>query len=259
MQMADYNHTEQCTLSVRLSTDGFAFALSRPLAQEGGMEVENWEVDATLPMAVNLRQAFERMEWLGRPFRRVNVLVATKRFTLMPLEYFDEEQVEDYFYLNHAKEGNEQVEYNILRNSNAVVLFGVDRSVAGAVQEWQPGAKLYAQVSPLADAFSVKSRLDEARKAYVHVRREYIDVLAYEGGRLLLANAYQCRQTPDALYYVLCLWQTLGFDQEHDQLYLLGDLEARPGLAGGLREFVRWVSVMEPAGMLDLQSVLLCG
>ena len=207
------------------------------------MEVENWEVDATLPMAVNLRQAFERMEWLGRPFRRVNVLVAPKRVTRMPLEYFDEEQVE----------------YNILRNSNAVVLFGVDRSVAGAVQEWQPGAKLYAQVSPLADAFSVKSRLDEARKAYVHVRREYIDVLAYEGGRLLLANAYQCRQTPDALYYVLCLWQTLGFDQEHDQLYLLGDLEARPGLAGGLREFVRWVSVMEPAGMLDLQSVLLCG
>lgn len=257
--MIDWNHTEQKSiLSIRLTTEGFVFAVSGPLLREG-MQTDDWPVDVTQPLAFNLRQAFNQVTGLGRPFRRVNVLLATKRFTLVPLEYFDEDLAEKTFYQNHLKEENEAVQYNILRNSNAVVLFAIDRSVVETVQEWHPEAKFYAQVSPLVDSFAVKSRLNGNRKKmYVHVRRDYIDVLCYEGGRLLLVNAYKCRAVTDCLYYILYAWQMLGFDQENDELYLLGTLDDKDGLADGLKEFLRWVSVMEPAGNVDLQTVVLC-
>ena len=257
--MINCSNTEQSILSMRISTEGFVFAVSNPLGNndEGGA-LENYPVDVTLPLALNLRQAFSQLKWLERPFRKVNVLLATKRFTLMPVEYFEDDCVETFFYQNHSKEENESVLYNILGNSHAVVLFGIDRSVVEAVQEWQPEARFYAQVSPLIDQFAIKSRLNNARKMYVHVRREYIDVLSYECGRLLLANSYKYGQVTDCIYYILCIWQMLGFDQENDELYLLGGVDEKPDLLTGLKDFIRWVSVMEPAGNMDLQTVVLC-
>ena len=257
--MTDCYHTEQSDLSIRVDTDGLAFAVSGPLSREGGeMETERWEVDVTRPLAANLREAFHRMEWLGRPFRRVNVLMATRRFTSVPLEFFDEGMAEDFFYRNHLRAENEAVLHNVLRNSGAVLLFGMDRSVAEAVRELQPEAGFYAQVSPLIDGFAVKGRLDGARRMYVHVRREYIDVLCFEGGRLLLAIAFRWRAAEDCAYYVLCVWQMLGFDQMEDGLHLLGCVEEKEGLADRLKEFVRQATVMEPAGEVDLQMIRLC-
>lgn len=259
MGIMNCSNTERCILSMRISTDGFVFAVSNPLDnRDEGWELENYPVDVTLPLALNLRQAFSQLKWLERPFRKVKVLLATKRFTLLPMEYFKDDCVEAFFYQNHSKEENEMVLYNTLSNSNAAVLFGIDRSVVEAVQELQPEAKFYAQVSPLIDHFAVKSRLSNTRKLYVHVRREYIDVLGYEAGRLLLVNAYKCGQQADCIYYILCIWQMLGFDQENDELYLLGGLDEKPDLLTGLKDFIRWVSVMEPAGNMDLQTVVLC-
>ena len=45
-------------------------------------------------------------------------MMAGKRFTIVPLELFEEEQAELLFYHNHQKKENETVLYNILRKNN---------------------------------------------------------------------------------------------------------------------------------------------
>ena len=55
--------------------------------------------------------------------------MADKRFTLIPLELFEDDQSEMIFYHNHTPEReNETVKYNILKKNNAVVIFGMDKS-----------------------------------------------------------------------------------------------------------------------------------
>lgn len=58
-------------------------------------------VDESFSLTANLKQTFRELEWLKRPFRRVNVLMADKRFTFIPLEFFEDEQTEIIFYHNH--------------------------------------------------------------------------------------------------------------------------------------------------------------
>ena len=91
IETTDFNKSEQYTLSIRLSTDGFSFSVFNPMA-EGELTFYDHEVDENLSLTANLKQTFREMEWLSRPYRRVNILMADKRFTFIPLEFFEDEQ-----------------------------------------------------------------------------------------------------------------------------------------------------------------------
>ena len=130
-------------------------------------------------------------------------------------------------------------------------------SLAWAADQY-PDVKFYSQASPFIEFFSSKSRLGNNRKMYAHLRKDAVDVYGYERGRLLLANSFECRSTPDRVYYLLYTWKQLGFEQERDELHLTGDLNDKELLLPELRKFIRQVFIMNPAYNLDLQAINLC-
>lgn len=80
-------------------------------------------------------------------------MMAGKRFTIAPLELFEEEQAELLFYHNHQKKENETVLYNILRKNNVAVIFGIDKSAQTFLNEQYPEARFYSQSTPFIDYF----------------------------------------------------------------------------------------------------------
>jgi hypothetical protein len=132
IETTDFSKSEQYTLSIRLSTDGFSFSIFNPLG-EGRFSFHEHGVDDSLSLTANLKQAFRETDWLKNPFRRINVLMAGKRFTFIPLEFFEDEQAETVFYHNHSRQDNELVQYNILHKNNIVVLFGMDKSASPSI------------------------------------------------------------------------------------------------------------------------------
>ncbi|MEL5893913.1 DUF3822 family protein [Bacteroides sp. GD17] len=257
IETTDFNKSEQYTLSIRLSTDGFSFSVFNPLG-DGELSFFDREVDESLSLTANLKQTFREVEWLSRPYRRVNVLMADKRFTFIPLEFFEDEQAEIVFYHNHPKRENELVQYNILHKNNSVVLFGMDKSACIFLREQYPDAKFYSQASPFIEFFAAKSRLGNSRKMYVNLRKNAVDVYGYERGHLLLANSFECKETADRIYYLLYIWKQLGFEQERDELHLTGSLHDKEQLLPELRKFIRQVFIMNPATNLDLQAIISC-
>ena len=143
IETTDFNKSEQYTLSIRLSTDGFSFSVFNPLG-DGEFSYYDRAVDESFSLTANLKQTFRELAWLERPFRRVNVLMADKRFTFIPLEFFEDEQTEIIFYHNHPKRENETVQYNILHKNSTVVLFGMDKSACSFLREQYPDVKFIA-------------------------------------------------------------------------------------------------------------------
>lgn len=258
MDTIDFNQAEQYTLSIRVGAEGVAAGVFNPLAESSSqvLQVENLPVDESLSLTANVRQLFGKHEWLHSRFRHVNVLVATRRFTLVPSEWFGKGQETVFFYHNHPWQGNEEVLGNALRTTGTMLLFGMDKSLRLWLDGQYPEVRYCAQVAPLIEAFAAQSRLGNTRKMFAHLRREYMDVCCYDNGQLLLANSYSCSLTPDRIYYLLYVWQALGFEQERDELHLCGVLDDRDALLSGLREFVRQVFVMNPPQDIDLRSVL---
>lgn len=153
---------------------------------------------------------------------------------------------------------NELVQYDILHNNNIVVLYGVDKTSFTFLREQYADIKFHAQSSPLIEYYAAKSRLGNNRKMYVYLQTGSLNVYAYERGRLLLANSFDCKVNADRIYYLLYIWKELGLDQERDELHLSGNLNEKKDLLAELRKFISRVFVMNPANNLDLQTINLC-
>ena len=255
--MIDFTKSKQYTLSIRLSTDGFSFSIYNPIHDDSLSIIEK-EIDPSLSLTANLKTVFHESEFLNHPYKRVNIMIADKRFTIVPLELFEEEQAELLFYHNHQKRENEAVHHNILQKNNVVIVFGIDKSAYTFLKEQYPEAHFYSQSTPLIDYFSVKSRLGNSKKMYASIRRESIDIYCFEKGRLLLANSFECTLTEDRIYYLLYVWKQLEFDQKRDELHLTGTLPDKEVLMNELKKFILQVFIMNPATNIDMQALLTC-
>lgn len=255
--MIDFTESKQDTLSIRLSTDGFSFSIYNPLQNTSPTVVEK-EITPSLSLTANLKAVFRESDFLKHPYKRINIMMAGKRFTVVPLELFEKEQAELLFYHNHQKRENETVIYNILQKNNVVIIFGMDKSACSFLKEQYPEARFYSQSTPLIDYFSVKSRLGNSKKMYASIRQHSIDIYCFERGHLLLANSFECTYTEDRIYYLLYTWKQLEFDQERDELHLTGNLTDKETLTDKLKKFISQVFITNPATNIDMQALLTC-
>ena len=143
--MIDFTKSKQYTLSIRLSTDGFSFSIYNPIHDDSLSIIEK-EINASSSLTANLKTLFHESDFLNHPYKRVNIMMAGKRFTIAPLELFEEEQAELLFYHNHQKKENETVLYNILRKNNVAVIFGIDKSAQTFLNEQYPEARFYSNL-----------------------------------------------------------------------------------------------------------------
>lgn len=267
----DFSKSEQYTLSIRLSTDGFSFSIYDPI-RTGSFGYFSYPVDSSLSLTANVKKAFAReAELLNHVYKRVNVLVVDKRFTLIPFELFEDEQAEELFYYNFSRRENEEILFNILGKSNLTVAFSIDKSVHGQLTEWFPQARFYSYMSPLIEQFTGKSRLGNSNKIYAYIHEGMLDVCVFERGKLQMANAYACRENADQLYYLLYAWKQAGFDQQRDELHLVGNLPRKEELTGELGKYIRQLFIINPQAdfnrsdisrieeiPFDLQSLIRC-
>ena len=255
--MIDFTKSKQYTLSIRLCTDGFSFSIYNPLL-ENSLTVIEKETEPAASLTANLKRMFQELDFLHHPYKRINVMMASKRFTTVPTELFKEEDAELLLYHNHPKQENETVLCNTLTKNGTAIVFGMDKSTHSFLKQQFPDARFYAQATPLADYFSVKSRLGNSKKMYASVRKEGIDLFCFERGKLLLANSFDCTATADRIYYLLYAWKQLEFNQERDELHLCGTLPDKEALTGELRKFIAQVFIMNPATNIDMQALLTC-
>ena len=113
------------TLSIRLVPEAFSYLIYNPDNKEN-CYYQQVVTDSLQSIAANVK-TFLLPDIPKEPFEQVNVLIQTNRYTSVPLELFDEEQMETLFYQNFPKKSNEVILCNILGKSNIVVLVGLDK------------------------------------------------------------------------------------------------------------------------------------
>ena len=259
MTNIDFTKSEQYTLSIRLSADGFSFSIHHPQDEEDFF-FANHPVNVSYSMTANIKKMIQAIGELKYPYQQTNILIDTSRFTPIPFDLFEDELGDELFYHNFQHRDNEIVLCNILGKSNIALLFGMDKHAHQLLVEQFPQARIFACVSPLTEHFINLSKKEYSRKLYAHFRPNKMEIFAYDKGKLLLINTFNCKQTSDQVYYLLYVWQQLGFSQEKDQLYLVGNMDAKEELLNELNKFLRQVNLlpMQEELPFDLQTLMIC-
>ena len=259
MTNIDFSKSEQYTLSIRLSADGFSFSVHSSTGKENFFHAPH-PVNTSISLTANIKEMIGSAEILKHTYKQINILIDTPRFTPIPFELFEDEHTEDIFYHNFPKNNHETVLCNILGKSNVVLLFGMDKYAHQLLNENFPQARIFTCISPLTEYFAQQSREAQCRQLFVHFRKSTMEVFAFDKGKLLLINTFSCQQTSDQVYFILYIWQQLGFSQEKDQLELAGNIPMEEELVTELNKFLRQVNILPSQEPLpfDIQTLMIC-
>lgn len=244
--MIDISKTRLYTLSIRLSADGFCFAVHNPQV-DGEYTFMPYQIDAQKSMLANIKAAVENIEILKQRYAAVNVLFADAPYTVIPKEYYDEECARDLYMQNFpATPSTTLVLYNTAGEGQAV-LFGVERRLHQFLAEHFPKACFYSSVTPLINYGVEKSFACERNFCLAHLNKHRVDLLCFNHGAPMFINTFDNRETSDTLYFLLNCWQCMALSQTDDTLHLAGVARNGKTLAEELGRFIKNVRFLRPA------------
>ena len=79
-------------------------------------------------------------------------------------------------------------------------------------------------------------------------RKNAIEIYAFAPDKFLLKNKFSnLKSSEDFIYFLLYTWKALEFNQEKDELYLIGNSFKYENIVNTLQDFIKQVSIIHPA------------
>lgn len=247
------NGSSPHTLHLRISPLGLTFAHYEP---ETGFafRFQTHVVAPTTSLAINVRNILSKEPLAQQTYKRVHVSVHTP-YTLVPLNDFIEEDCHTIYQYNMADSEQKKVFYDTIPSQNTVLLFGLHENVCRQVEE-HFGTVLYSNtMTSVLTHFAEKGRCGMGRRLYAYLHDKEMDVTAFDGGRLLLANTFPICSEADATYYLLFIFKQVGWNAVEDEIYLAGDTSIRNRLAPELHRYVQQVCPITPSAEYNRHPV----
>ena len=245
--MIDFKKTRQYTLSIRLSTDGFCFAVHNPKVANEYAYLP-YRIDPSKPLTANLKAAVEETEMLRHTYGAVNIILADASYTLVPKEYYAEQYEEEFYQQNISTPTTGYiVMHNQVGDEQIVALFAIEKQLHKYITTQYPKAKVYAAISPLINFGVERSYASGKKYTLLNIRKHSIDFMCYENAMPLLVNTFKYKDTADALYFLLNCWSTLGLSQTDDTLHIVGQSRQGKTLTKELEKFIQHIHLVRPA------------
>lgn len=239
-------------LSIRLNADGFSFSVFDPDHDRFAHFAER-KLSNILSYTGNFKQAYKELDFLSHSYKQVYILQVDRRFTFIPLELFEEEQMQTLFHYNYSPKENETVCKNILVNNSCAVLFGMDKSTRSFLSEKYPQAEFFSQATLLTEYFSLRNRSAQFKQMFAYTRIDCVDLYCFDKGYVSLVNSYECKSVADFAYYILFVWKQLGMDQQTDELLIASEYSEQNKLNDILKKYIKTVLMVRDVSEFNSQ------
>ena len=238
--MVVYSRSHEYTLSIRVSADGFCFAVHHP-QRPAEYAYVFYDPDLRRPLPANLKAARESVPLLQHDYGQVQLLLADADYTVVPAEFGTEAAARAVFVESFPHTTAQQEVLVRPLSAQHVLLFSVEKTWLKWANALFPGVEIMHAMSPVM-RFALHDGADRFL-CYLHGR--HMDVACIREGRLQFVNKLD-NDTPDnALYYLLGVWQALGLSQTDDVLTLAGRAADVRALSAKLGRFIRQVQAVD--------------
>jgi hypothetical protein len=192
----------------------------------------------SLSLTANLRSFFKENEEIC-DIPKLIVRLESRRYVTVPIELFDENRPELFYYQNIGRYDNETILYNAIQGTGILIVYGIDTNAYHLLTAQFPNISIVSHISPMISFFAEKSRQSGNNKMYINLNPDSVDVMAFNHGKLLIANSYACRELSDRLYYIMYAWVQIGLDQDKDEICFMKYTPAQSQLFETIGKYIR--------------------
>lgn len=210
-----------------------------------------------LPPERRLEETVYNNPLLLSDFHKVTILVDTTRYAIIPDnatggDTLFAEVLADRMLPDTADDSRAETLFTPMSPAGVTVAVKMPSQLLAFLRRTFNNPAIYPPIAPLSRYFYDSSLIGHSGKIYVNIRRDSLDLLAFTGSRLELANTFAFRESADAIYYIMSVRKML-MDRDGDdrELLIAGDDALRDEITAVLREYAGYVMpVVYPATLV---------
>ncbi len=250
----DINSTENYELSLQVSTDGFYFCLLDTIRNKYVLIRASEPEENKSFSAGNLNELYIKDDFLSKKYKKVNIVVPSRKFTIIPAPLYDPGKKDEYFTFNHNTEEGNIIIANRLNDPDAFLLFSITEPVHKLINDHFPDVYPYHHLKPLFDHISNKRKSVNGNYIHIHVERDFFNLIIFDHETLKFCNSFNYRNINDIIYFTMNVFKKLEIKQE-ETIYFSGLTEKYDDLSSGFSIYIRNIKFSEPAGNFTFSYV----
>jgi hypothetical protein len=250
----DINSTENYVLSVQVSTDGLSFCILDSIRNKYILIRSFVAEDNKYFNTDKITELISKDDFLSRHYKKVNLVIPSPKFTLVPAPLYDPGKKDEYFTFNHTLEEGNIVMVNKVLDPDAFIVFSVSKPIIGILNNFYPGIYPYHHIKLLLDHTSSSRKSVNGNYIHIHVERDFFNLIIFNDNLLEFCNSFSYRNISDMLYYVLNVFKKLDIKQE-ETIYLSGLTEKYDDLSSTFSLYIRHIKFAEPSGSFTFSYV----
>jgi hypothetical protein len=205
----DINSTDNYELSVQLSPEGFHFCILDTIRYKYVLLRSSEPDDNKYFTADKISEIISKDDFLARRYKKVNIVMPSPRFTLVPAPLFDPGKKEEYFTFNHTRKESHVILSNKIPEPDAYIVFSVEKLLYDLSAHLYPAVHPLHHIKPLLNQVSHYSKSDNGHYIHIHVERDFFNLLIFHHNILKFSNSFNYRNISDILYLVLNVFKRL--------------------------------------------------
>lgn len=236
---------QQARLTIRVSNNTLSFSVIDREA-EHQIIYEPYTVKSGVSMAANLRQAFKESDLLLRGYLKARIYIDTP-VLIVPIEDFKEEDAPTLYHHAFTGHDSDAIIYRVQPNLNVVAIFCINKDLKMVVEDNFKDVRFTPTLQPVWNYLHQRSFTGIHRKLYAYWHEKKLEIFSFEKNRFKFFNSFEASHSKDAMYFILYVWKQLGFNQQQDELHLLGNIPDKDWLLYNIKLYIKKVLTLNPA------------
>jgi len=222
----DSAQTNTYHLSIQISLDGFYFCiLDIPKGKYIVLKGHHFFLKRPRLLLKYVREVFESDEVLALNFKSVEILYATRKFTLVPQTFYSRGSLDKYLWFNNVQERGYLVVKNLFPKAACQCIFDIPQNLSEYLFDKYPKTEIKHSLFPLVEGVLKRNRAFPLKdQVHLNFFRENFEMVVVNGSRLICCNIFNYLTERDILYHVLFTFDQLKLSPESTELILHGQI-----------------------------------
>jgi hypothetical protein len=205
-----------------------------------------------------LDQLITGEELLLKKYPSVVIGIDTPWHTLVPSPLFDIDQEIKYLEFNFRLPDGCQVRSERVEEIDAYNIYGFLPGIRDIIQKhFREAAFIHRSSALIRAVFQHHLNNPGPGCVFLHVRDQFIDLVAFGESRLSFFNSFPCRSKEDTLYFTLYAIEKLKLRPDAVQLFTSGMIDAGSDSYLLLEEYIRTISYTGRLGSFSYSPMLI--
>lgn len=242
-------------MSIQVSLNGLSFCILNSGSQEIKWYYKKDFDKDNNPVKIleTIEKIYSEQKILTSTFEEVIVLFSNDLYSLVPREYFLEDEASNYLKFNTKILKTDVVAFDEISLVPINCVYIPYINITNYFFDKYGEHEYKHSITQLIDSLLKYNQPDE-NLTYINTHNDYYDLVVFKKGEFVLANTFHYESLEDFIYYLLFTLEQLKLDPETIKLYFLGTISKDSEFFKITYKYIKNVELLEPQFKINQAS-----